>query len=222
MASDIRIRTQADTVARRVLAVFLRCTAGLSIALLAAAALAQSPDPPTGDTETPDEDLAERLIREATGDQDDGVMHAVVRLMDRSASRLHREFDPGPTTCSVQREIVKKLDEAIAAAQRNRSKSSPSVPRADRRRGTSPQPNQPDARAEPTDGERPDPTSNAPAAATQPVSPAERFRESRRGWGHLPPRDRDEILQAIDEDVLEKYRKLADDYFRALAEDEEE
>ncbi|MCP4247470.1 MAG: hypothetical protein GY778_10520, partial [bacterium] len=49
-----------------------------------------------------------------------------------------------------------------------------------------------------------------------------RFREFRRGWGNLPARDRDEVLQGIDEDVLEKYRHLIERYFRTLAEDEKE
>jgi hypothetical protein len=39
------------------------------------------------------------------------------------------------------------------------------------------------------------------------------FRESRRGWGHLPQRDREELLQGIvhlEEPVLEVFASLFD------------
>ena len=60
-----------------------------------------------------------------------------------------------------------------------------------------------------------------PDRATQSTA-AGRLKEFRRGWGNLPQRDRDEVLQGIDEDSLEKYRRQIESYFRALAEDQEE
>ena len=43
------------------------------------------------------------------------------------------------------------------------------------------------------------------------------LREARRQWGHLPPRDRDEILQAADEDIHDKYREQIERYYELLA-----
>ena len=48
------------------------------------------------------------------------------------------------------------------------------------------------------------------------------FRESRRGWGHLPARDRDELLQGVEEAFIEQYRPQIEQYYRALTETEED
>ncbi len=181
----------------------------LLAALFAAApAVAPPPEPvpPEQDDAAQEEDLSERLIRQAVGDQDRDIMDQITRLMDQSARRLHREFDPGRQTQAVQQQIVKTLDQAIAAAQRRRAKASASARSTGDRRTTPPKPDRPRDSADAAD---------APPAAG-------RFRESRRGWGHLPARDRDEVLQGLDEDVLEKYRSLIDRYFKALAEDDQE
>ena len=51
---------------------------------------------------------------------------------------------------------------------------------------------------------------------------ARQLRELRRGWGRLPARDRDEVVQGFDQDFLTKYRQWIERYYRALASPEEE
>ena len=180
------------------------------------------PVPPEQGDAAQEEDLSERLIRQAVGDQDRDIMDQITRLMDQSARRLHREFDPGRQTQAVQQQIVKTLDQAIAAAQRRRAKASASARSTGDRRTTPPKPDRPRDSADATAGDQPpETTAGGPGGADAPPATG-RFRESRRGWGHLPARDRDEILQGLDEDVLEKYRSLIDRYFKALAEDDQE
>ncbi len=186
------------------------------------AALAES----QADDKTEEDDLSERLIRQAVGEDEGGIMAEIMRLMDRARMRLQRDFDPGPETRAVQDQIIKKLDEAIESARRRQGKSGgQSRQKGDKRKAPpKPKPDQPGQRtadqgqagskaADQADGSKGSPTR---AAATG------RFREFRRGWGNLPARDRDEVLQGIDEDVLEKYRQLIERYFRTLAEDERE
>jgi hypothetical protein len=47
------------------------------------------------------------------------------------------------------------------------------------------------------------------------------LRELRQGWGHLPMREREEIIQGIGERYLERYRAWIERYYRALQEAEE-
>jgi hypothetical protein len=185
--------------------------------------IAPAAQPPADTQPAEEEDLADRLIRQTVGEEDQGVMSEILRLMDRSTRQLHGDFDPGRRTQAVQWRIIEKLDEAIATAQRRKSRSSSSVQPSGDRRTTPPQPERDqdqDTSAAAGDDQPPDTT--ATTTVDGQGAAAGRFREPRRGWGHLPARDRDEMLQGIDEDVLEKYRQLIDDYFRALAEDEEE
>ena len=51
-------------------------------------------------------------------------MGRIMSLMSEAAGHLKRAFDPGQDTQRVQREIIEKLDEAIATAQRRRSRGS--------------------------------------------------------------------------------------------------
>jgi len=171
-----------------------------------------------------EEDLAKRLLREATGGDDGGIMGQILRLMDQAGRSLGGDFDPTESTQAVQQQIVEKLDAAIAAAQRRRSKGTTQYRSSSDKRKAPPKPGPKQDKERSGEGQ----TADA-AAKTSPSGGADgqsaatgRFREFRRSWGHLPARDRDEVLQGIDEDVLEKYRRLIERYFRTLAEENEE
>lgn len=179
----------------------------------------QQPDPADPQDDAHD-DLAEKLIRQSTGRADRGVMDWIQRLMERSAGALSSDFDPGDQTQATQRKIISKLDDAIAAAQRNRSRSNSSGQQSGDKRKSKPQSKK---QTKPQDGsatgQASTSTTGGGSADDTRLGDDPRFKESRRGWGHLPARDRDEVLQGIGESVLEKYRTLIDRYFRALAED---
>jgi hypothetical protein len=151
-------------------------------------------------------------------------MGRIMSLMSEAADQLKRDFDPGQETRQIQEEIIGKLDEAIAVAQRRRSRVSGQQQQvSDKRRGER-RPDEQKPGQQPADGDKP-PDSEASTTGQDQGGKSTatgRLREFRRGWGNLPQRDRDEVLQGIDEDVLEKYRPLIEDYFRALSEDEEE
>ena len=194
----------------------------LGLALVCAnTTIAQTTDP---DPQQEREELSKRLIRQATGQEESGLMGRIMSLMSEAAGHLKRDFDPGQDTQRVQREIIERLDEAIAAAQRRRSRGSGQQQQtSDKRRA----PNKSDRQKQdqqPGDADAP-PEDAASAKGQDQAAKSTatgRLREFRRGWGNLPQRDRDEVLQGIDEDILEKSRRLIENYFRALAEDQEE
>jgi hypothetical protein len=168
-------------------------------------------------------DLARRLIDPDAAKKSNNVMADVLTSMNESRDRLHRDFDPGPTTQQVQVRIIEQLDDAIAQALLNRSESSQAASGEVEER-TMPDTNERDKRDEnkatATDetGRR---DASGGAADEKSRSRSGPFRESKRGWGSLPPRDREEIMQGIDEEFLEQYRDLIERYYKALAEGQE-
>ena len=196
----------------------------LAASLAPLAVNAQTAEPQPSPDQEEQEDLSERLIRQATGEQDAGLMGRIMNLMSEAAGQLKRDFDPGQDTQQIQGEIIEKLDEAIAVAQRRRSRVSGQQQQvSDKRRGQRRTDGQKPGQ-QPADGDKPPDREASTTGQDQGAKSTAtgRLREFRRGWGNLPQRDRDEVLQGIDEDVLEKYRPLIEDYFRALSEDEEE
>lgn len=147
-------------------------------------------------------------------------------LMEQSRQQLAVKLNPGPETQAVQQQIVTALDEliaaAMAAAQGTTGASGQPQP-GDRRE--SQRPGQPDKTADGTPtpaGDVQGRPGSVQSDGTGLTTPSGEFRESRRGWGHLPPRERDEIIQGVREAVLEKYREQINEYYRALAEEETE
>ena len=175
-----------------------------------------------GKKENPLEDLAGKLHRKALSDSDEDLMGALMRLMGDVSRRLQIDFDPGEQTQTVQRAISEKLDEAIKVAASRR-----------RMRSISPPSRGPDKRKLPSTAQRTEPSRNrtqdrasdsssseAPVAASDAKTPPTggELHEARRGWGNLPQREREELIQGVDEEFLESYRLWIERYYRSLQE----
>jgi len=198
----------------------------LGLALMyAASALAQTAEPGTQHSPQPEPskpDLSEKLIRKAVTDSDEDIMATILRLMGQTARTLKIEFNPGPDTQQMQQEITRKLDEAIekAALDRKQGRGGSGSQSSDRRR----MPQGETARSR-TPGENRSQPGNGPGDRTMDVGKDARATdagpklfESRRTWGSLPNRDRDEIIQGSSEKFLERYRRWIEQYYRALQE----
>ncbi|NOT02773.1 MAG: hypothetical protein HOP29_19390 [Phycisphaerales bacterium] len=189
---------------------------------LATTASAQPPDgtvpppvPPTDERRT--DDLSKRLLR---GDDDDGdPITRIIDEMKRVENDLKQSFDAGAETQSRQQRIIDELNAAIAAAaRRGGMRSGGNADSFDPRRrnpgSTGDQTGQPAGGAKPPDGSTargttdPDDSQPPPAAAMS------------RGWGHLPPRERDEVIQGAREPSLEKFREWIERYYRSLADED--
>ncbi len=170
-----------------------------------------------------DKALIRKLLRDATGRAEEPAMIRVLEGMRASRVKLAVQFDPGNDTQKIQRGIVRDLEEAIEEARKAQRRmptttTSRSQPEERRRRHRQrPEAKQADANQ---------PSSSTPMAddrAThgQPTSAAagvgRLLRELRRGWGQLPARDRDEVVQGFGQDFLTKYREWIERYYRVLA-----
>ena len=169
-----------------------------------------------------DDDLTRRLIRDATGGAQEGVMEQTMRLMGEAHTRLAVRFDPGVETQLLQQQVLDQLDSAIAQAAAGRSQrrslrqeqvavDKRMLPKA--KRGQ--------AEAKESDGDASSTettTSDGPSDSTGLTRSGLQIplRETRRGWGHLPSRDREELIQGIDSEFLDKYRTLIEQYYRSL------
>lgn len=178
------------------------------------------------DDDTRDRKMGERLVRQARTDAEEDVMDQLMRLMQMAGRRLDENFDPGEKTQALQQDILNRLDSAIAeaAAQRSSGKRVKMKARGERRRM-----GQPDAdRAQ--SGQKTGATADADDNAQPANAPSKIIGEDgqprsfdvRRAWGHLPERERDEVIQGRDEDFLEAYRAWIERYYRALQESDEE
>jgi hypothetical protein len=185
---------------------------------------------PATRTSQEDEALIRKLLRDATGRGKEAAMERALQGMRASRVKLSGQFDAGSDTQTIQRGILRDLDDAIAEAWRSQRRldSPPTTRQADRRRKprsttASSQKSTDQARAEQTAANRPKPDEGATHG--QPVA-ADRARGAlrglRRGWGALPPRDRDEVVQGFGQDFLTKYREWIERYYRALAEPDRE
>lgn len=178
------------------------------------------------DTDPPrraDKKVGERLIRKATGDTDDDLMAEILMMMGESSHKLEIDFNPGDNTQALQARIVEQLDEVIKVAASRRRPRLRSMPAdsSDKRRKPS---GKPDASEKPTDsgqsGE--DSTAGTTTEGRTPTTDTDRMRgdlrELRRTWGHLPMREREEVIQGIGETYLQRYRDWIERYYRALQE----
>jgi hypothetical protein len=150
-------------------------------------------------------------------------MAGVIRMMKEVAAKLEIQFDAGESTQVLQRRILSQLDEAIktAAAQRRPNRKNEPMPGGDKRR--MPQRTAENAKKK-ADGQKR--TADAAksgdavpgAGAGQTSLTGGSLEESRRSWGNLPSRERDEVIQGSGERFLERYRAWIERYYRALQE----
>ena len=171
------------------------------------------------------DDLGQRLIRKSASDADEDLMAAIARMMKESQDKMEIEFDAGQDTQALQRDILARLDDAIrvAAAQRRPVSAGSRKAVSDKRRMPPRGKPKPDgaAGAGRKGGKSAGSTSGDAGTGDGQHDPARsggQLKESRRGWGHLPDRQRDEVLQGKGERFLEKYRTWIEKYYKALQE----
>jgi len=170
------------------------------------------------------DELKKKLIRETTGQAEEDLMSRIINLMGQTARRLQIEFRPDAQTQSMQEQILKDLDDAIKlAAQNTRKQSASASSGAADRRSAPPKSAQKTAEADSgkqdgqaaTDASR-DETSASSLGESGRVDRSVELRERRRGWGNLPARDRDEVIEGLDEAVMPRFRDWIERYYRTL------
>jgi hypothetical protein len=188
--------------------------------------IARAQDQAQPEPEQQEKKLGERLIRRAVADADEDIMSKIIRLMGEASRKLEVEFDAGEETQALQQQITDRLDEAIkVAASQLRPKRSIQKPGEGDKRKMPRERKKPADRGDGSQGEATEDASSltaqdAPSTAGAANGDGEKD-AARRAWGHLPPRQRDEVIQGIGEIFLERYRAWIERYYRALQETEE-
>lgn len=173
-----------------------------------------------------DPKLGEKLIRKAVKGEDEDVMDRIAELMAKAAERLEVQLDASKETQTVQQDVLKELDKAIkvAAAQR-RPKPQPQQSSSSDRREASKQQSKDKPKSKDQQGAAADASSNNESKQAEQAKAAGdltggSLKESRRTWGALPDRERDEIIQGLGEGYVEKYKAWIEKYYRALQEND--
>jgi len=147
--------------------------------------------------------------------------------MDDVSKRLAEAHDPSVRTQRVQEQIIKKIEQMIAAAkqQQQQSSSSSSSQQQQQQRqedaGTAQMQSQ--SQSQSTSGQ---PQGNeahkggvSPGSVSSVGDTQQPIEELKREWGQLPPRLRDELTEGIGERFSPVYRLMTEAYYRRLAEE---
>jgi hypothetical protein len=138
--------------------------------------------------------------------------------MQRAQERLSVRFDAGEETQRIQAQILEDLDEAIRTAKKMQSSGKRSTQKSEARRA----------------GRRLDPGSTADGRQDSKNADGEEgapmrgnvtdprlggpIEDTARGWGHLPERDREAVIQGMDEKHRQQYEDSIRRYYESLAE----
>lgn len=188
------------------------------------------PDPaqqlPDGaaEADVEDDELANELLGQNAGEGGADAMRIGDR-MARSRQRLALNKDPGKTTQIIQDRIVIDIDSLIEQAQAQQQQQASNQQQQRRRRQQQEQ-QQRDQQAqnqgENQQGEQPQP-GQQPAQASRDTSPggaadaSADLAESMAEWGQLTPRQRQAILDSKDQQMVDRYRQLIEDYWKSMS-----
>lgn len=182
------------------------------------------PRPASQPTTRPATAIDGRLVKKLLGGQSSvlDTVETTLAEMDRAAAALSDSLDPGRDTQCVQKKVLVGIDQLIEQARRTRASGSPSQSTrrsAERRPKNRPPRRTEDQKNAPDPGQGSKADSGAPGPGSKEVGGARHSdkAELSRGWGFLPPRDREEISQGFDEEFLGKYREEIIRYYRDLA-----
>ncbi len=176
-------------------------------------------DPGPVDPNAADPNRAE-LERALTANEVSEMFRQAIRQMNDAADRLLVAGDPGIVTQRIQDEILKKLDVLIEQAeqQSSSSSSSSSASQQDQQQQQAPpQQQQAQSQSENPQGENQD----------ERLPPGQRSGQlneildaAKAAWGALPARFRDPLFDGLNDKHSAHYRRLTEDYYRRLAEDQ--
>lgn len=158
--------------------------------------------------------------RRLTGEQAADAFKQALQQMDEVAQRLAAAQDAGLETQRLQESVLEKLAMVIEAAQQMSGGSSSQQQQGQPQQqdtGSEQNQQQGQAQAQASAGENRGETTNPPSPAAGEQAGA--IAEERREWGNLPPRIRDELIQASNERFSPVYKTLTEAYYQRLAEE---
>jgi len=191
---------------------------------------AESPKGPSGSRRKLndlDRELIEQLGRgagEDVGTEGEGDPLSRIGENMREAQRLIHRADVGEPTRELQDKIVTELETLIREARRRKSSSSSSnnskQKTAERKQVKQPQPSEAkgSGSGDPNNQPAQDSTDRVERDSVHEVDMQDMRELMRQVWGHLPRRDREQMLQSAADVFLPKYSSMIEEYFRRLSE----
>jgi hypothetical protein len=176
----------------------------------------------------PEPDPKQRLPEEEAGQTQGPIADAPGALlrrlgdrMARSRQRLEEAHDPGPGTQTIQDHILSDLQTLMEQSRQRQAQAGSSSRSPGERPPPMPPLNQAPAAAMGVGSMQGE---NRGAAESQPPGPgdpsvelSQEMEQTAAEWGRIAPRLRDAILQGHDEDLIDDYRVLIEDYYRSLS-----
>ncbi|MFG0246285.1 MAG: hypothetical protein ACF8MF_09595 [Phycisphaerales bacterium JB052] len=212
----------------------------LSVLMMSSAiAVAQSDTPKSADEPLPTLDELLGLEEgDATGVDNEGealrevlspreageALGQAVNLMDRVATRIEESNDLSLSTQRLQEDILRKLDQVIESAQNNQQGGGSSSSSQSSSSSSQQQPNQQQQEGQSQQqGQEGDGSGQEqmPGGSSN-AQPGGEVAPNGVSWGALPQRVRDALSQGISDRYSELYRSITEQYYRALAEDEDQ
>ncbi len=168
-----------------------------------------------------DDESKRRLIRKTKGQDDGDVMSRIIDHMAQAGERLAGTFDPGDATQQIQKQALRDLDLAIKQAKQNMRASRSASAQNREKRGEGQTSDDAEGQSDSDLGDEGSAGTGAVLGGGIEVGKdGGTLSERRRHWGHLPPRDRDAMIQRGDGEYHEKYRQQIERYYQTLADPE--
>jgi len=148
-------------------------------------------------------------------------------LMGDATELLGEKFDAGLATQRVQEEILRKLEDLINSAQQQQQSSQSSSSQQQQQQQQQQQPRRQQQNQQGNNEDQQNQQSNQPlqSEATTVQNPPDQaatvsqlLDETRTEWGNLPERERELLMQALQQRTSALYRRLTSDYYKRLAE----
>lgn len=172
-----------------------------------------------------DDELDAELLtgKDAAAGDPEPVLEALSQRLTRSRERLGEGHDAGKTTQRIQEKIVRLLDDLAKKSQQQEQQQSGGASSGSGESSGRPRPG---GGAPQGAGQNGKSEAGGDGAGESKLAPGETppepaggdIRQSAREWGGLSDRDRQAVIDSAGEDVVEKYRALVEDYYRALSE----
>lgn len=170
-------------------------------------------------------DPNQEALRQVLSPKEAGeALGQAVNLMNQVASRIESGNDLSVATQRLQEDILRKLDQVIESAQNNQQGGGGSSSSSQSSSSSSQQ--QPNQQQQDGQGQQglPGSESGEPSvpSGTSTASPGDALAPDGVAWGALPQRIRDALSQGISDRYSDLYRSVTEEYYRALAEDEDQ
>src|SRR5204862_1726493 len=163
----------------------------------------------------------ELLTGEAKAEKTDKQVNRVGDRMARSRQRLALNNDPGKTTQIIQDRILQDMDILIEQARRQMAQARNAKPQEGDPQQAQSKPNNQQANNQAAQQQpgstTPAQTSRNTGGVATSAQPGKDLKGDGQEWGQISPRLRDAVMEGANDQMIEEYRKLIEDYKQAVA-----